>query len=149
MVVVETPEGPLHLINWHLGLAEKERHWQVGHLLSHHLFKESAHLPTLIIGDTNDWRCTLGKRKGPFASHGFHEITRPPSRFRSFPATLPMGSLDKAFVRGEIEVRHARVVRNPMAHQASDHLPLVVDFHINGHASAAEPAAHPEKHSGH
>ena len=27
LAVVETPEGPLHLANWHLGLAEKERHW--------------------------------------------------------------------------------------------------------------------------
>ena len=48
---VETPEGPLHLVHWHLGLAERERHWQVGHLLEHPLFRESAGLPTLIAGD--------------------------------------------------------------------------------------------------
>ena len=33
LAVVETPEGPLHLVHWHLGLAERERHWQVRHLL--------------------------------------------------------------------------------------------------------------------
>ena len=35
MAVVETPEGPFHLVHWHLGLAERERHWQVRHLLEH------------------------------------------------------------------------------------------------------------------
>src|SRR5262245_24235388 len=69
IVVVETPEGPLHLVNWHLGLAERERHWQVDHLLTHPLFRESAHLPTLIAGDFNDWRNTLAH--GPFARQGF------------------------------------------------------------------------------
>src|SRR5262245_40943172 len=26
VAVIETPEGPLRLVNWHLGLAERERH---------------------------------------------------------------------------------------------------------------------------
>ena len=60
MVVVDTPEGPLHLVNWHLGLSEKERRWQADHLLAHALFREAAHLPTLIAGDYNDWRNALG-----------------------------------------------------------------------------------------
>ena len=126
--VVETPEGRLHLVNWHLGLAEQERHWQVDHLLRHHLFRESAALPTLIIGDCNDWRNTLSG--GVFKEQGFRQVTAPPSRFRSFPATLPIASLDKAFVRGAIEIRHAHIIRSVVAHQASDHLPLVVDFHL-------------------
>lgn len=129
MVVVETPEGPLHLVHWHLGLAERERHWQVNHLLEHALFRESRHLPTLIIGDTNDWRNTLGR--GPFARHGFEQVTAPISRFRSFPAYFAMGSLDKAFRCEKIIVRQARLVRTPLAKCASDHLPLVVDFHVN------------------
>jgi endonuclease/exonuclease/phosphatase family metal-dependent hydrolase len=128
IVVVETPEGPLHLIHWHLGLAERERHWQVDHLLGHHLFRESAHLPTLIVGDSNDWRNTLAH--GPFARHGFVEITSPPSRFRTFPAYLAMGALDKAFARGPLVVTHPRVVRTALAKRASDHLPLVIDFHL-------------------
>ena len=128
LAVVETPEGPLHLVHWHLGLAEKERHWQVEHLLSHHLFQESAHLPTIIAGDTNDWRNTLSG--GPFARHGFQHITSPISRFRSFPAYFTMGSLDKAFFRGTIEIRGAHMTRTRLSREASDHLPLVVDFHI-------------------
>ena len=73
--MIESPEGPLHLVHWHLGLAERERHWQVRHLLEHTLFHESAHLPTLIVGDFNDWLNTLAR--GPFASHGFSSGDRP------------------------------------------------------------------------
>jgi endonuclease/exonuclease/phosphatase family metal-dependent hydrolase len=128
LAIVETPEGPLQLVNWHLGLAERERHWQVAHLLSHHFFRHAAHHPTLIAGDTNDWRNTLAH--GPFSEHGFTQVTAPPSRFRSFPAYLALAPLDKVFLRGEIVVRHARVVHTKEARRASDHLPLVVDFHL-------------------
>ena len=129
LAVVETPEGALHLVNWHLGLTERERHWQVSHLLKHHLFRESEHLPTLIAGDFNDWRNTLSK--ATFGEQGFQHVTTPVSRFRSFPAYMAIGSLDKAFSRGEIHIRHARIVRSRPAKKASDHLPLVIDFHLN------------------
>ncbi|MFO0910422.1 MAG: endonuclease/exonuclease/phosphatase family protein [Isosphaeraceae bacterium] len=128
LAVVETPEGPLHLAHAHLGLAEDERHWQVLHMLEHPLFRESGDLPTVVVGDLNDWRNTLAH--GPFGRHGFHQVTAPRSRFRSFPAYWPVVSLDKAFVRGPVEVRHARIVHSAMARVASDHLPLVIDFHV-------------------
>jgi endonuclease/exonuclease/phosphatase family metal-dependent hydrolase len=143
LVVVETPEGLLQLVHWHLGLAEKERHWQVNHLLSHSLFREAGDLPVLVAGDSNDWRNTLAA--GPFADHGFAHVTAPISRFRSFPAYFPMGSLDKAFYRGDIFVRAARVVRSNLARRASDHLPLVIDFHL----SQAHLAAANNSHAGH
>ena len=128
IVVVDSPEGPFQLVNWHLGLSERERHWQVNHLMKHHLFRESSHLPTAIVGDTNDWRNTLAKRA--FAPHDFRQVTAPISRFRSFPAYLPVGSLDKVYCRGEFTIKHARVVRSRQTKSASDHLPLVVDFHL-------------------
>ncbi len=124
--VFDTPEGQVQIVNWHLGLREKERHWQVRRLLEHHLFRSSNGVPTLIAGDFNDWRNTLWK--GPFAIHGFRQITSPISRFRSFPAYMPLGSLDKAFVRGAIEIEHVRVAKTRAARDASDHLPLVIDF---------------------
>jgi endonuclease/exonuclease/phosphatase family metal-dependent hydrolase len=136
MVVVETPEGPLHLVNWHLGLRERERRWQAEHLLGHHLFRQSAHLPTVIAGDFNDWRNTLGRHA--FHRHRFHQATDPVLRFRSFPAFLAVASLDKVFYRGGLHVRRAHVVRSRLAKRASDHLPLVFDFHLTG-APAEEP----------
>jgi endonuclease/exonuclease/phosphatase family metal-dependent hydrolase len=135
LAVVETPEGALNLVNWHLGLAEHERHWQVDHLMRHELFRAAAQLPTLITGDFNDWRNTLSR--GALAVHGFRMVTAPPSRYRSFPAYLPVAALDKAFYRGAVEVRHSRMVHSRLARQASDHLPLVLDFHLNGHGPGA------------
>jgi endonuclease/exonuclease/phosphatase family metal-dependent hydrolase len=128
LVVVDSPEGRLHLVHTHLGLAEQERHWQVQRLLGHMLFRSAEPHPTLIVGDFNDWRDTLAS--GLLKLEGFRQVTSPISRFRTFPAWLAIGSLDKAFVRGGIDVRHARVVRTSLAKVASDHLPLVIDFHV-------------------
>jgi endonuclease/exonuclease/phosphatase family metal-dependent hydrolase len=136
LVVVKTPEGDLHLGNWHLGLRERERHWQADRLLRHEHFRRSASLPTFIVGDFNDWRNTLAD--GPFAHHEFDHATGPASLFRSFPAFMPMLSLDKAFHRGRISVHNVRVVDTRLAQSASDHLPLVVDFRLNpNHATEA------------
>jgi endonuclease/exonuclease/phosphatase family metal-dependent hydrolase len=142
LAVAETPEGPVHLVHWHLGLAERERHWQTRHLLEHAAFRESAHLPTLIVGDFNDWLNTLAR--GALASHGFIQVTAPRTRFRSFPAYWPVVSLDKAFVRGPLDIRHARIVHSRLAREASDHLPLVIDFHLK--AAPPRPRADRERH---
>jgi len=128
LVVVESPEGRLHVVHTHLGLAERERHWQVERLLAHPLFTAGTDHPTLVVGDFNDWRNTL--HAGRMAAENFSQVTSPLSEFRSFPAWLPIGSLDKAFVRGGISIRHARIVRTSLAKVASDHLPLVIDFHL-------------------
>ncbi len=133
LCVVQTPEGPLHLVCLHLGLAERERWWQIRRLLRHRFFRASSDLPTIIVGDFNDWRNQLAKAH--LGEQHFVQITAPPSRFRSFPAVLPVGSLDKAFMRGPIQVVHARVCRSKLARQASDHLPLIIDFHFAGENS--------------
>jgi len=128
LLVIDTPEGLVHLVHAHLGLAERERHWQMERVLGHMLFRSADRHPTVIVGDFNDWRDTLAA--GVLAASGFSQVTSPPSRFRTFPAWLAVGALDKAFVRGDVEVKHARVVRTSLTKVASDHLPLVVDFHV-------------------
>ena len=128
LLQIDSPEGSLHLVHTHLGLAERERHWQMDHLLGHMLFRSADPLPTLVVGDFNDWRNTLATAS--LAANGFAHVTSPISRFRSFPAWLAVGALDKAFVRGSIDVRQARIVKTSLAKTASDHLPLVIDFHL-------------------
>jgi endonuclease/exonuclease/phosphatase family metal-dependent hydrolase len=140
IAVVDSAEGPFKLVNWHLGLGEKERHWQVRHLLEHHLFREQAQLPTIIVGDFNDWRNTL--TNGAFQRGEFRQATTPLSHFRSFPAWLALASLDKVYYRGDIWIRHARIVRSKLARRASDHLPLIVDFHLNNGAGMKDALTH-------
>lgn len=140
VAVVQTPQGPLRLVNWHLGLRERERRWQVAHLLAHPIFDESASLPTLVAGDFNDWRNTLGKlRLNP---HGFEQVTDPVLQFRSFPAFFAVASLDKVFRKGDVRVEAATVVRHKPARRASDHLPLVVDFRLETASCPSSPAIH-------
>ena len=128
LIQVETPEGALHLVNTHLGLDERERHWQIDFLLDHELFQSSSVMPTFIAGDFNDWRNTLAEQS--LANHGFQQVTSPPSEYRSFPSWLPVGGLDKVFVRGEVTTERVKVVRTSLARVASDHLPIVVDFSL-------------------
>ena len=128
IAVIDSPEGAVRLVNYHLGLAETERQWQVEHLLNHRLYREAKDTPTLIIGDTNDWRGTLKTK--PFETSHFQEVTEPSTNYRSFPAYLPIGSLDKAFCCHCIEIHEARIVKNRISKDASDHLPLVIDFHL-------------------
>ena len=128
LIHVETPEGALHLVNTHLGLDERERHWQIDFLLDHELFQSSSVIPTFIAGDFNDWRNTLAEQS--LANHGFQQVTSPPSEYRSFPSWLPVGGLDKVFVRGEVTTERVKVVRTSLARVASDHLPIVVDFSL-------------------
>lgn len=134
LVVVETPKGLLRLTNWHLGLSEGERHWQTRHLLSHPIFHSTAEHPTVMCGDFNDWRNTLGAKL--LIPHGFAQATLPPSKFRSFPATLPVMALDKLFHCEGIKVESAHLVNTRQTRQASDHLPLLATFSMK-HAAAS------------
>ncbi|MBT4885627.1 MAG: endonuclease, partial [Planctomycetaceae bacterium] len=77
----------------------------------------------------NDWRNTLANAS--LATKGFHQLTSPPGQFRSFPSWLPVGALDKVFVNEGLQSHQARVVRTSLAREASDHLPVVVDFTIS------------------
>lgn len=125
---IDTPEGILLVVNWHLGLSDRERFWQARRLLDHESLPGDESLPILLAGDTNDWRGRLAK--GPLATYGFRELTAPPGRFRTFPAWLPTGSLDKCFARGPIHVHDVKRVVSRQTRIASDHLPVVVDFEI-------------------
>jgi endonuclease/exonuclease/phosphatase family metal-dependent hydrolase len=66
---IDTPQGPLTVVNWHLGLSDRERLWQALRLLACESLPIDRSLPVLVAGDTNDWRGRLAK--GPLAEHGF------------------------------------------------------------------------------
>ncbi len=133
LVVAVTPEGPLHLVHIHFGLSSRERRWQAVQLLESLEFQAGAHLPTLIAGDSNDWRNTLSKRL--LTPKGFRQATAPTRRYRTFPAFLPLASLDKIFYRGAFVEVETRVVRDRAARRASDHRPVVCDFHLESGSS--------------
>lgn len=125
---INTQLGPLALGNWHLGLTHGEQVRQADRFLNfidHDIWHD---LPMLLAGDTNDWGNRLLRRK--LAYGGFQQASLPVTTCRSFPAWFPVASLDKIFIRKGIRRLHTHVVRNRLTRNASDHLPLVMEFEI-------------------
>lgn len=125
---IATPHGAVAIGNWHLGLTHPEQVRQAvrfSGLIEGDLW---AGLPILVAGDTNDW----GNRLFPkcLAHQGFLQVTLPVVQLRSFPAWFPVASLDKIFIRHGVRCHQRFVFRNRLTRDASDHLPLVVDFDV-------------------
>ena len=66
-----------------------------------------------------DWGVKSWNRLGYHNAGGMH---------RTFPALFPMRPLDRIYYRGPLQVHHAFASRTALAREASDHLPLVVEF---------------------
>ena len=122
----------LLIYNFHLGLAGFERRIQVRRFLNCQTLVH-AHRDTAIVaaGDFNDGRGLLGRRL--LVPCGFQLAS---GRVKTFPALRPWRSLDHVFYRGGLTLDRCFAGRIGISRLASDHLPLVADFHI--HASAAE-----------
>jgi endonuclease/exonuclease/phosphatase family metal-dependent hydrolase len=122
-----TPQ--IHIICVHLGLFERERRKQLDILAerinSHVPFND----PLIIGGDFNDWRSRaerhlhddLGVKEVFKVFHGTHA--------RSFPAWLPMFSMDRIYYRG-LEVVQCHRLHGKPWNRMSDHTPLLAEFRI-------------------
>jgi endonuclease/exonuclease/phosphatase family metal-dependent hydrolase len=73
---------------------------------------------TVIVGDMNEWR---GSSRSLRAFHPRYRVIAPG---RSFPAPMPMASLDRIVTSPELVVDIAGVHRSDKARIASDHLPV-------------------------
>lgn len=119
----------LLLLNVHLGLSGIERTIQLRRVLASDILQRTRPETGVIIGgDYNDVWGTLGKRL--LEPAGFKAAC---FRRKTFPAVLPMRPLDRVYYRGGLAVSRSFASRMLLARQASDHLPLVVDFQLNGH----------------
>jgi endonuclease/exonuclease/phosphatase family metal-dependent hydrolase len=99
---------------------------QLRRILQHDLLAQAHEdTPILLGGDFNDVWSTLGKKV--LLPKGYHPAGDP---IRTFPALLPLRSLDRLFFRGPLRLHHAFSSRTRLARQASDHLPLVADFRV-------------------
>ena len=123
----------LHVFNVHLGTAWLERRRQVRKLVSEAVLRNrELRAPRLLLGDFNEWTRGLVSRllerelrgRGPLRFH---------SRARSYPSLLPLLRLDRIYHDPELAPERYWLHRSRTALVASDHLPVVAEFRLNGH----------------
>ena len=108
---------------------ERERERQLATLAKRISSHVSSDEPLIIAGDFNDWRRRaeehlhhdLGVKEAFKSSHGSHA--------RSFPAWLPMLSMDRIYYRGLEVVDCHRLHGQPWS-RLSDHTPLLAEFRL-------------------
>jgi endonuclease/exonuclease/phosphatase family metal-dependent hydrolase len=113
----------LHCINVHLALTESGRKRQLAMIVARIRAAVPRGEPLILAGDFNDWRARAsGELLRVLGLRDVFELTqgRPA---RSYPAALPMLTLDRIYVAG-LGVRQAQVHAGPTWRHLSDHAAL-------------------------
>ena len=110
--------APLRIVGMHLDLSGLWRRRQARAILDQ--LAAEPDLPTLLMGDMNEWRAAAGCLADFAATHKL-VLTGP-----SFPARAPLARLDRIFASNEMQIEDSGVHQSPLAKVASDHLPLWV-----------------------
>ena len=110
-------DRPIRVVGMHLDLSGLWRRRQVRAIL-HAIERRPQKMPTVLMGDTNEWRDAAGclKDLGP----EFHIAPTGPS----FHARHPVAALDRIIVHKDLNVEAAGVHMSMAARRASDHLPI-------------------------
>ena len=114
--------GPFRLLATHLSLGAARRRHQAEALLAAMRTGEGAALPTILMGDLNEWR------SGASALAVLEPVFGPQPPAPTFPAFRPMLSLDRIMGHPRGLITSVRAHDTPLARRASDHLPLVAQL---------------------
>lgn len=107
----------LRVVGTHFGLLRRSRQSQIHALLEK--LDQLAPLPTLLMGDLNEWR---QGRSSPMAL--LHRHFQPAPLLRSFPARLPLLALDRMMIGPDGTLSDVAVHDTALSRRASDHLPI-------------------------
>lgn len=109
---------PLRIVGMHLDLSGLWRRRQARTILEQ--LAQEPEVPTLLMGDMNEWRAAAGCLADFAATHKL-VLTGP-----SFPARAPVARLDRIFASNTLRIEDSGVHQSPLSRVASDHLPLWV-----------------------
>ena len=127
--VLQPPERsePVHAICVHLGLRETHRERQLETLCSTIRAEVPDSQLLIVAGDFNDWRHRAHRRLAACAGLQEVFIHAHGTAARTYPAGLPLLSLDRIYVRNALA--HAPIVlpRRPWS-RLSDHAPLAAEI---------------------
>jgi endonuclease/exonuclease/phosphatase family metal-dependent hydrolase len=115
----------------HLGLKARERAHQVRVLLSS-LEQSDEGLPTVIMGDFNEWKPTRGALRHLDRRFGLSLMPR------TFPSMLPLLPLDRVWVWPAGGLQRLAVYATPLSRVSSDHLPLRAEVSWGEAASSGQ-----------
>lgn len=120
---------PVVVLNAHLNLLESDRAKQYQAISEYIASEIDKDKPLILAGDFNDW----AKKSGQFLGQlGLHEVfySKYGKHPATFPARLPMLSLDRIYVR-HLRVLSAQVYGGVPWSDLSDHLPIGARLVLN------------------
>lgn len=132
-VEVDIEGQPVQVINTHLGLVPREQQIQAGHLAGPSwVAHPRCRGPKILLGDFNATGTSVVYRTLTAKLQPARRLSPTRSPTTTFPSPLPVLRIDHIFVSPEIRVTDVFVPFEPLWRVASDHLPLVMDFEIEG-----------------
>lgn len=120
----------VHVMATHLGLRIRERRFQAKSLLR--IADRQPADVTVLLGDVNEWR-PWGRVNNLLHTH-FGRNSFPPT----FPARMPLFSLDQILVKPKSCIDETDRIKTPLSKEASDHLPLTVTVRLDGDSLSAQ-----------
>jgi endonuclease/exonuclease/phosphatase family metal-dependent hydrolase len=124
MSEVDVDGAVFRIVGMHLDLSGLWRRQQAHAILAH--VEDRRHrMPTVLMGDLNEWSARSGCLRD-FAAHMTFADTG-----RSYHAHNPIARLDRIMVSREVRIRDAGVHRSQTARTASDHLPIWAEVELS------------------
>jgi endonuclease/exonuclease/phosphatase family metal-dependent hydrolase len=120
----------LHVFGVHLGTSFFERRHQARKLLSGEIL-QSPELtgPRLLLGDFNEWsRGLVTQTLSRYLESA--DIREHLKRSRTYPGVMPFLHLDHIYYDSSLQLTEMHLHRTATSLAASDHLPLIGDFHL-------------------
>jgi endonuclease/exonuclease/phosphatase family metal-dependent hydrolase len=126
-----SPGAELQVINTHLGLVPREQQFQAAALAGEKWLGDPRRRdPLMLVGDLNATSATVAYRTIAARLKDAHGLTRRRGRIATFPSSMPVLRIDHVFVSADVRIQAMAISTTPLARQASDHLPLIVDFEL-------------------
>lgn len=132
MAELEVLGSRLRVVALHLSLVSAVRRRQIDSILLQ-LEAEGDEMPTVILGDLNEWRSTASSLRI------FHPRYRMAAPGHSYPAPMPLASLDRIITGPGLSVDTVGVHRSGKARIASDHLPVWAQLSFTDPQAVAAP----------
>jgi endonuclease/exonuclease/phosphatase family metal-dependent hydrolase len=135
----------LHVYNVHLGTSYLERRHQARRLFDTRILRNSGLTgPRIILGDFNEWIRELASRL--LSEHfGSVDVRSYHGWSRTYPGVFPFLRLDRIYFDTSLVLEGATLHRSRMALIASDHSPIVADFHLGDTSSTHDIEGHERK----